>query len=93
MSPDQTISPLSQLPVFAIIFFIFYFLIFKPQKDKQKQHKEMVKNLKKNDEVVTTGGVHGTVVNIKETTIIIRVDDNVKFEVDKEAVSSVKKKQ
>ena len=89
MAPTQTASPITSFIPLIIIFFIFYFLIIKPQKDKQNQHKELLKNIKKNDDVVTAGGIHGTVVNVKEKTFVIRVDDNVKIEIDKEAVSTV----
>jgi len=92
MPPEQTINPIGQFLPLIIIFFIFYFIVIKPQKDKQKQHKETVNNLTKNDDVVTTGGLHGTVVNVKDTTVIVRLDDNVKVEVDKEAIGTVKKK-
>lgn len=82
-----------QFPIipYVLIIFIFYFLVIKPQKDKQKQHKDLIASLKRNDEVVTAGGVHATVVNVKEKTVILRVDDNVKIEVDKEAISTVSK--
>lgn len=89
MSPDQTVNPLVQFFPLALVFLIFYVLVFKPQKDKQNQLKKMISGLKKNDNVVTVGGLHGTVVNIKETTVIVRIDDNVKVEIDKEAVISV----
>ncbi|MFH1360134.1 MAG: preprotein translocase subunit YajC [Candidatus Omnitrophota bacterium] len=90
MTPEQSFNPV--LLQFALIFLIFYFLIFKPQKDKQKQHKEMINNLKKNDEIVTAGGLHGTIANVKDTSVIVRIDDNVKVEIDKEAISALKKK-
>ena len=51
----------------------------------------MLSDLKKNDEVVTSGGIHGTIVNLKESTIIVRIDDSVKVEVDRGAVLRVKK--
>ena len=91
MSPDQA-NPLTQMIPFAVVFLIFYFLVLKPEKDKQKQHKELTNNVKKNDQVVTAGGIHGTVVNVKPTTVIIRVDDNAKIEVDKEAITTIKVK-
>jgi preprotein translocase subunit YajC len=68
---------------------IFYFLIFVPQKKKQKELKAMLDNLKKNDEVVTSSGIHGTVVIVKEKTVVVRVDDNCRIEFDKEAVVNV----
>lgn len=88
MSPDA--NPLMQMVPFFLVIAIFYFILFKPEKDKQKRHKEKIAALKKNDEIVTAGGIHGTVVNIKDATLVIRVDDNVRLEIDKEAVAAVK---
>ncbi len=90
MPPEQA-SPLIQMIPMLIIFMIFYFLLIKPQKDRQKEVKKMIENLKKNDQVVTNSGIHGTIVNVKDTTVVVRVDDNTKIEMDKEAVSSIKK--
>lgn len=91
MPSEQAVNPLMQLPIipYALIFLIFYFLVIRPQKDKQRQHKNMIANLKKNDEVVTVGGMHGTVALVKEKTIMVRVDDNVKIEFDKDSITSV----
>ncbi len=87
-------SALTQLPIipYILIFFIFYFLVLKPQKEKQKEHANMLTNLKKNDEVITAGGIHGKVVMIKNDTVILRVDDNVRIEFNKDAITSVKSK-
>ncbi len=94
MSPDQAANPLLATPIipYIIIFAIFYFILLKPQKDKQKQQKEMINQLKKNDKVVTAGGIHGIVTSVKDRTVMIRVDDNVKLEMDKESISTVIKK-
>ena len=70
-----------------LIFVIFYFLIILPQRKQQKKQQEMIQNLQKNDEVVTAGGIHGIIVNVKEKTFVLRVDDNVRIEVDKASVS------
>ena len=51
----------------------------------------MLKKINKNDEVVTGGGIHATVVNVKEKTFILRIDDNAKMEVDKSSIAYVKK--
>ncbi|OGX29696.1 MAG: preprotein translocase subunit YajC, partial [Omnitrophica WOR_2 bacterium RIFCSPHIGHO2_01_FULL_52_10] len=72
-----------------LIFLVFWFLVIKPQKDKQKEHADMLKNIKKNDEVVTASGIHGTVVLVKDKTVVVRVDDNVKIEFDKEAITRI----
>jgi preprotein translocase subunit YajC len=66
-------------------------LIIAPQKKQQKQHSELLKKLKKNDAVVTIGGIHGVIVNVKEKTVVLRVDDNVKIEIDKSAISHLEK--
>jgi preprotein translocase subunit YajC len=74
---------------FILVFLVMYVLIILPQQKQQKKHRQMLTNLKKNDEVVTIGGVHGTIVNVKEKTFILRIDDNVKVEIDKSAIASV----
>lgn len=85
MTPDTTVPGFTQFIPFIVIFFIFYLLLIRPEKNKQRQRKEQIANLKKNDQIVTAGGIHGTVVNVKENTLLIRIDDNVKMEIDKEA--------
>lgn len=90
MTPDQTANPWVQMIPFFLVFMIFYFLVIKPEKKKQKERKDQISTIKKNDQVVTSGGIHGTVVNIKETTIIIRIDEGVKMEIEKDAVATVK---
>lgn len=84
---------IAQLLPLVFLFVVFYFLLIRPQKQKQAEHKKLIENLQKNDELVTVGGVHGTVVNVKDTTFVIRVDDNVKIEIDKQSVAYLKKKQ
>jgi preprotein translocase subunit YajC len=84
--------PLISLMPLILMFVVFYFLLIRPQQKKQKEHQQMLSQLKKNDEVVTSGGIHGTIVNIKEKTYSLRVDDNVKIEISKSAVATVKKK-
>ena len=64
-----------------------------PQKTKEKEHSKMLTNLNKNDEVVTSSGIHGTIVNVKDKTIILRIDDNVKMEIEKSAIAYIKKIQ
>jgi len=78
------------IPLLAI-FGIFYFLIIKPQQKKQKEHEAMIASLKKNDEVVTLGGIHGTIIQVKDKTVNLRVDENTKIEVDKVSIAYLKK--
>ena len=75
----------------VLIFGIFYFILIRPQQKQQSDFKKMVENLKKNDQIVTMGGVHGTIVALKEKTFIIRVDDNTRLEIDKSAVARIEK--
>ncbi len=82
---------LGNLLPLVLIFGIFYFILIRPQQKQQSDFKKMVENLKKNDQVVTIGGVHGTIVNIKDKTFIIRVDDNTRLEIDKSAVARIEK--
>jgi preprotein translocase subunit YajC len=87
MNPIQ-----SQLITIALIIGVFYFLLIRPQKKTQEEHAKMLASLKKNDEVITAGGMHGTIANVKDTTVTLKVDDNVKIEVQKSSISSVKRK-
>ena len=73
---------------FLAIFAIMYFLILRPQQKKQKKHQQMISELKKGDKVVTSGGIHGSIVGIKEKTIIVKVDENVKLELTRSSVAS-----
>jgi len=84
-------SPLLSLMPIVVIFIIFYFLLIRPQKKAQDDHKKMVTSLKKNDEVITNGGIHGTIVNVKDNSLVLKVDDNVKIEIQKTAIGVIKK--
>ena len=88
---QQAGSPLVSLMPIIIIFVIFYFLLIRPQRKSQEDHRKMVSGLKKNDEVITTGGVHGTIINVKENSVVLKIDDNVKVEVQKVAIATLKK--
>lgn len=82
---------LHQLMPLIFLFAVFYFLLIRPQQKKQKQHGEMVTALKKNDEVVTSGGIHGTIVAVKDKTFSLRIDEGAKIQINKEAVAYRKK--
>ena len=60
-------NPMMQfLPLMIIMFAVMYFLIIRPQKQKEKKRQEMISNVRKQDRIVTAGGVHGVVVSVKE---------------------------
>ena len=86
--PQQ--SALTQILFMYIpIIAIFYFLIIRPQRQQQKKIKAMLDNLKKNDEIITTSGIHGTVAIVKEKTVVVRVDEGCRIEFDRESIASV----
>ena len=93
MLQSSSASPVFQFFPLVLIFIIFYFLLIRPQKQKEKEHQKMLTGIDKNDEVVTLGGIHGTVVNVKEKTLILRIDENVKMEIEKNSVAYIKQPQ
>ena len=76
---------------FIFIFIIMYFLLFRPQKKRQQEQQRLVSALKTGDRVVTNAGIHGLIANVKETTVMLKVADNVKIELEKTAVTTVLK--
>ncbi|MDR2053321.1 MAG: preprotein translocase subunit YajC [Treponema sp.] len=74
---------------FALIIVIFYFFIIRPQNKKQKETQRMLSALKKGDRVVTIGGLHGVIQSVKESTVIVKVDENTRLEFSRSAISSV----
>lgn len=85
-------NPMMQfLPLLIIMFAIMYFLIIRPQKQKEKKRLALISNVRKQDKIVTSGGLHGVVTTVKESEVIIRVDDSkdVKLKIDKSAITSV----
>ena len=86
-------SPIMSLMPIFLIFAVFYFLLIRPQKKQQREHKQMVSELKKNDEVITSGGIHGTITNVKDNSVVLRIDDNVKLEIQKSSIGVLKKKR
>ena len=68
---------------------IFYFLLIRPQQKQRKQHQQMVSALKTGDRVVLSGGIHGTVANVKDRTLIVKIAENTKIEVDRASVGAV----
>lgn len=90
-NPATGSQTLMSVVPFVLIIAIFYFFIIRPQNKKQKETQKMIDALKKGDKVVTIGGIHGVVTSTKEKTVILKVDDNVKIEVNRSAVAGVEK--
>lgn len=79
---------MSFLPL-IIIFVIFYFLLIRPQMKRAKEHRQLVANLAKGDEVVTNGGLLGKILNVGDTFVTVELSENVVVKLQKHAVSSV----
>jgi preprotein translocase subunit YajC len=73
------------------IFVIMYFVMIRPQTKRQAEQKKLISSLKTGDRVVTNAGIHGLISNVKDNTIIVKVADNVKIEMEKSAVTNVLK--
>ncbi|TEU07958.1 MAG: preprotein translocase subunit YajC [Candidatus Aminicenantes bacterium] len=74
---------------FILVFVIFYFLLIKPQRTKQKKHQEMVGQLKSGDKVITSGGIHGTVMGVQKDKIEVKIASNVKIDVSKNSIAVI----
>jgi preprotein translocase subunit YajC len=74
---------------FIFLFIIMYFVMIRPQKKRQEQQRKLIASLKTGDRVVTNAGIHGLISNVKETTVIVKVADNVKVEMEKSAIATV----
>ena len=72
-----------------LMFAIFYFLLIRPQQTKAKKHQEVLNNLKRDDLVVTTGGIHGKITGITDTIATIEIANNVKIKVSKSHIAGL----
>jgi preprotein translocase, YajC subunit len=83
--PSQLIS---FLPL-VLVFIIFYFLLIRPQQKKSKEHQQMLGKLKKNDEVMTSGGIYGKVTALTDSIVTLEVAPNVRVRVNRPQISAV----
>ena len=82
----------SMLPTIVMVgamLAIFYFLLIRPQQKQKQDRERMLSALKKGDRVVTSGGMHGTVTQLSEHTVTLRIDNQVKVEFDRGAVGRI----
>ncbi|MBI1747306.1 MAG: preprotein translocase subunit YajC [Acidobacteria bacterium] len=79
------------LPVIIVV--IFYFLVILPTRKRQKKIDAMIGNLKAGDKVITTGGVFGTIDRVKETTLMLKVAEQTKIEISKNAVAALQSQE
>ena len=87
--PGGDSNPLISLAPFVVIIIIFYFLILRPQQKKQKERAALLQSLKKGDKVITSSGIHGTVEGLEDTTVLVKVADNMKLKMDRSAIANI----
>jgi preprotein translocase subunit YajC len=92
LAQDAAAAPQGAMnPLFMIAMFIplFYFMVIRPQRRQQKEHAERIAALRSGDKIVTSGGIYGLITNVKERTVIVKIAENVRIEVDKSSVATV----
>lgn len=93
-SGSGSASPLgSMLFPLILMFVIFYFLLIRPQTKKQRQHQEMLKNLRKGDKVITNGGLYGVVVKVSDKDIVLEVAEKVNLRFTLGAIATVRERE
>ena len=91
-APAASNSPLAMVVSFApfiVIMILFYFLMIYPQNKERKKREEALNAIQRGDRILTRGGVYGTVADIKEQILIVKIAENVKIEMDRSFVESV----
>lgn len=84
---QQQGNPLLSLLPLVLIFVVFYFLLIRPQQKRQKKHQKLLQSLDRGDRIVTSSGIHGTIANVKERTVIVVIADGVKVEIEKSHIA------
>lgn len=83
--PSQLVSLLPIVLMFAIL----YFLLIRPQQTRAREHQTMVANLRRNDEIITSGGIHGRIQSIADKVLVVEIAPNVRIRLDRDQVASV----
>ncbi len=88
---DSAPNPMTLPFMMIMMFAILYFLVFRPQKKREKERKQMMAGISKNDKVVTQGGIIGVVTNTKDEVVTVRIDDekNVKVDIRRDFITGV----
>ena len=87
--PTQQVNPLINLFPLIIIFVVFYFLLIRPQQKKAKEHKTLLDNLKKGDNVITQGGVFGNIVAVQDQVVVLEIADKVRIRVARSYIAGL----
>lgn len=90
-APGGAPPAVMQFAPLVLIFVVFYFLLIRPQQQKAKEHKSMLANLKRNDDVITSGGLYGKVMALTDKVVTLEIAPNVRVRVDRPQIASVAK--
>ena len=90
-APQQQGNFLLLMIPYALIFVVFYFLMIRPSRQRQKAHAQLLEALKPGDKVVCAGGIHATVVGVTDVTVQVKIADQVRVDVEKASITTVKR--
>ena len=82
-------NPIVQMVPYLLMFVIFYFVLLAPMRKQQKKQKEMLSTLKKGDRVVTSGGIHGTVAQVEDQIVWLKIADTSKIKINRSAIAGL----
>lgn len=88
-APEGGAASFTSFIPLILMFVIFYFLLIRPQQKRNKEHRGMVANLKKGDRIVTSGGLHGLITGLDETTLTVEIADRVRVKISRGNVAVV----
>jgi preprotein translocase subunit YajC len=89
--PAGAPPPLMQFAPLVLIFVVFYFLLIRPQQQKAKDQRAMLANLKRNDDVITAGGLYGKIMALTDKIVTLEIAPNVRVRVDRQQIASMTK--
>jgi preprotein translocase subunit YajC len=92
-APGGAPPALMQFMPLVLIFVVFYFLLIRPQQQKAKEHKTMLANLKRNDDVITAGGLYGKIMALTDRIVTLEIAPNVRVRVDRQQIASLARSQ
>ena len=86
-APATATSPIVQMVPYILMFVIFYFVLLAPMRKQQKKQKALLSGLKKGDRVVTSGGIHGTIAQVEDQIVWLKISDQVKIKINRSAIA------
>ena len=86
---NETVAALANFAPILLMLLIFYFLLYRPQKNAQKQREEMLSSLKVGNRVITIGGIYGTIVSLTDEVVRLKIADNVEIEMARGSISNI----